>query len=169
VNLSKTLLICCAASALAVQAATLITFEGLADQALVGDYYNGGAGGRFGVSFNKRFQAIVDPVAGGGTVASIRPGAGSSAIINVLDGFDTSLTLSYSGPGTTVVLYDKPNARGTQLSFATLNPTPAGALLSPATIRFEGRARSILFGFVGYRARQTFIDNLTLGDAGPSR
>lgn len=162
VKLTTVLLAGFLATAVPGESATSITFEGVPDKTPVGDYYNGGAGGSLGVSFNKRFQAIMT-ADNGGTVAAISGGSGSSAIINIPAGFEASLSLLYSGPGNTVVLFDRPDAKGTQLSQTTLSATAPNSGLSPATIRFSGKARSILFGFVGFGARKTVVDNLEFG------
>src|SRR4051794_40947859 len=119
-RLSATLLFAGTLASGVANATTLITFEGLANNTAVGNYYNGGAGGDLGITLNDRFQALIDSDAGGtgvfggepspSTVAMIRPASGSSAVIDLGGGFQGSLSLFYSGPGNTVLLFDQTEA-----------------------------------------------------------
>ncbi|MDQ1474040.1 MAG: hypothetical protein QOJ99_5520 [Bryobacterales bacterium] len=173
-------------TAVAARSGTLITFEGLSDRSLIDDFYNGGAGGSLGISFNDRFRALIDSDVGGtgvfggepspSTVAVISPGSGSSAIINVPAGFETSFSLSYSGPGNTVLVFNAPNAQGAVIGFGVLSATPSSDVFvtttvtdfrSPGPIAVSIAARSVLFGFVGFGAQQTLVDNLEFGPAVP--
>jgi len=155
----------------------LLTFEGISNATLVDDFYNGGAGGSLGITFNFRFQALVASTAGGtgnfsgepspSTAALVTPGSGSSAVLSIPAGFDTSFSLFYSGPGNTIVFFDAVNAGGSQLGLFTLPATASSSAFQQQTFSFSGTARSVLFGFVDFVPQQTFIDNLQFGPAVP--
>jgi len=148
------------------RADTLITFEGLSNNSALGDFYPG-------ISFNSRFVALIDSDAGGtgifggepsaATVATITPGSTSAAVINIPAGFTSSLSLYYSGPGNTVLLFDQTDAQGSQLSLTSLPGTSSVNQFLPTTVNFSGTARSVMFGFVDFGAQQTFVDDVRLG------
>lgn len=161
----------------------VLDFEGLGDNAPVGEFYNGGGGTDYGISFSTNSLAIIDSDAGGTGNFGGEPSAstilffidGASATMNVPDGFSTGFSFYYTAinnPGT-VVVYEGLNGTGTVL--ATLNlpvtptngaPDPTGTFspLLPIGVAFSGIARSVDFGGT---INQVGFDNITLGAATP--
>src|SRR3982751_504009 len=45
---------------------TQLTFEGLSDEQVIGNYYNGGAGGSLGITFGTTALGLITSQAGGG-------------------------------------------------------------------------------------------------------
>ena len=161
----------------------LLDFEGLGDNVPVGEFYNGGGGADYGISFSTNSLAVIDSDAGGSGNFGGEPSAstilffvnGASATMNVPAGFSTGFSFFYTAinsPGT-IVVYDGPNATGNVL--ATLNlpitptngaPDPTGVFspLLPIGVSFAGIARSVDFGGT---INQVGFDNITLGAATP--
>jgi hypothetical protein len=160
----------------AAQAATVLTFEGLADQASIGDFYNGGAGGNFGIQFGADSLALIEASAGGSgnftnppspvTVAFFLAGPGD--VMNVAAGFTTGFSFFYAdqvGFTGTVTVWSGLDGTGTQLASLDLPPTPNPYnVWVPMGVSFAGTAESAVFGgaanFIGF-------DNITLGSAIP--
>lgn len=172
-----------AASMLAATSASaeIITldFEGLGNGVSVGNFYNGGGGTNYGVSFSPATLAIIDEDAGGtGNIAN-EPSASTimffldanNAILNFAAGFDTGFSFFYtSSTAASVNVYDGVDGTGTLL--ATLNllaqfnqncsgdPNGGFCNWSAIGVTFEGVAKSIDFGGT---ANQTGFDNITFG------
>jgi hypothetical protein len=173
-----------------------LTFEGLASPAnpevLIGNYYNGGAGPNYGITFSPNAGALCyntasqtcsntsrgglgDPNSQGGGLDFLN---GSSAYLNDAAGFTTGFSLFYSAPyfGGSVGVYSGLNGTGTLLTTLTLGTTPIGACdttfsrgagycpFVPVGSTFAGTAQSILFsGTPNYIE----FDDVTFGSATP--
>ena len=101
-----------------------LDFEGIGDFNPVGDYYNGGGGTNYGVSFSEATLALVDADAGGSGNFANEPSAdtimffldASSAVLNVAAGFQTGFSFYYSSSTVaTVTVYDGLNKTGNVL------------------------------------------------------
>jgi hypothetical protein len=170
------LLISLLASSIAEAAPVVLTFEGLGNQAPIGDYYNGGAGGNFGVSFGSDSLAIISTTAGGtgnftnapsgSTIAFFLSGPGD--VMNVAAGFTTGFSFYYAdqvGFTGSVDVYSGLNGTGTLLASLSLPSTPNPYnVFVPTGVSFIGTAESVIFGgsanFIGF-------DNITLGSNTP--
>ncbi|HVO57504.1 MAG TPA: PEP-CTERM sorting domain-containing protein [Dongiaceae bacterium] len=174
-------LICTFCATQAKADTVVLTFEGLGDQAAIGDYYNGGAGGNLGISFGADSLSIISRDAGGSgnfsnapsgnTIAFFLSGAGD--VMNVAAGFTTGFSFFYSAafPGS-VNVYSGLNGTGTLLASlnldANLGATCTGAgpycVWTPVGVSFGGTAESVVFSgsanYIGF-------DNITLGSSTP--
>ena len=163
-------------------AVIVLDFEGVGDNP-VGDYYNGGAGPNYGVSFSPATLAIVDADAGGGGNFANEPSPNTimffleadNAILNFAAGFDTGFSFFYSSStAASVNVYDGLDGTGNLLGTLSLTAQgfdnctgdPSGDFCnwSPVGVSFAGTARSINFGGT---ANQTGFDNITFGSASP--
>jgi hypothetical protein len=165
-------------------AASVITldFEGLGNLAPVEDFYNGGGGTNFGVSFSSNALAIVDQDAGGTGNFGNEPTpetvlfflTGPAATLNYAAGFTTGFSFFYSAinnPGS-ISVYDGLDATGNVLATLFLPTTPQGSgdpsgdfnVFVPIGVNFSGTARSIDFGGT---VNQIGFDNITFGSATP--
>jgi hypothetical protein len=175
-------------------AAAVLTFEGLKDLESVLNFYDGGAGslGSVGPDWNIVFGpetvALRDRDAGGSGNFANEPSpdtiafflAGDFVIMNVLDGFNNSLSFFYTTfANAAVAVYDGFGATGNLLGFTILlaqgtdrngctlpgDPTGIFNCWDPASIQFAGTARSVRF--LG-SAQQTGFDQLVLGIPEPA-
>jgi len=176
-----------AATALSVFAlpahAAVITldFEGLSDQEAVGNFYNGGMGTNYGVTFSADALALIDGDAGGSGNFANEPSAstvmfflsGSTPILNYAAGFDTGFSFFYSSSApVTVNIFDGLNGTGNLLGSINLTAQfdqncagdPAGDYCNWTNVgvAFAGVARSIDFGGA---PDETAFDNITFGSA----
>jgi len=165
---------------------TQLTFEGLADNQVIGNYYNGGAGGNLGVTFGNTAQGLIAYDAGGsGNFQSAPSGvtimyfpSATNAYMNVAGGFDTGFSLFYSAIiyGGSVSIYDGFDGTGNLLGTVTLPTTPSqpgtpgcpsSAQYCPfeaASLAFAGTGHSAVFtGSANYIA----FDNVTFGSTSP--
>jgi hypothetical protein len=161
-----------------------LDFEGLGNLSKIGNFYNGGAGTDYGVSFSDNALAIIDADAGGtGNIGGLPSPdtamfflGGSAAIMNVEDGFDTGFSFFYSAvvdPGY-VEIYDDVNGSGNRLAYMSLAVTPFNGSPDPTGVyspflpvlgmEFEGIAKSVVFGGV---IDKIGFDNVTFGSAVP--
>jgi hypothetical protein len=162
----------------------VLDFEGIEDQASVGDFYDGGEGGEeFGIVFSLNALALEDSDQGGFGNFANEPSedtimfflGGISAILNREAGFDTGISFFYSSQADAVVrVFSGLDATGDLL--ATLNIAaqfadnctgdPSGVFCNFTEVgaSFAGIARSIDFGGA---VNQTGFDDITLGSAGP--
>jgi hypothetical protein len=140
--------------------AVVLTFEGLNDRSSVGNFYNGGTGGNFGITFNNSYAAT-ETAAGGSAPYITEPSrvtsisfydreysAWNTGGMNVADGFITELSLFYSSPQVpvTVTIYDDVYGSGNILtSFVLTAALPAYSSFTPVTIPFTGTAYSVTF------------------------
>jgi hypothetical protein len=157
-------------------APVVLTFEGLGDEAPIGDFYNGGAGGNFGISFGADSLAIIEDSAGGTgnfsnppsgvTVAFFLSGPGD--VMDVAAGFDTGFSFFYAdqvGFTGSVTVWSGLDGTGTELASLTLNSTPDPYnVWVPIGVSFAGVAESAVFGG---SANFIAFDNITLGSATP--
>jgi len=178
---------------LSTQAAAAVfqlTFEGLQDQELVQEFYNGGTGSlgssgpNYGVSFSSSGLAAIDSDAGGSAAIANEPSpstivswlAGPSVVMNVAAGFTTGFSFYYSSStAATVTVYDGLNATGNVLATINLSaqhtsgctgdPTGTFCNWDPAGASFSGTARSVDFSGT---ANLTGYDNITFGTATPN-
>jgi hypothetical protein len=169
-----------ALSSVAVERASantvVLTFEGLADESPIGNFYNGGAGGNYGITFGSDSLAIIS-LAGGGsgnfsnnpsgdTVAFFLSGPGD--VMDVAAGFDTGFSFYYAdqvGYTGSVTVWSGLDGTGTQLASLSLPSTPDPyTVWVPIGVSFGGTAQSVVFsGSANYIA----FDNITLGSSVP--
>ena len=161
----------------------VLDFEGIANQTVVGNFYNGGAGTNYGVEFSPATLALMDADAGGGGNFANEPSPdtimffldANNAILNFASGFDTGFSFFYSSSTTaTVTVYDAVGATGNILGTLSLDaqgfnqcvgdPTGGFCNWSPVGVAFAGTARSIDFGGT---ANQTGFDDITFGSVNP--
>lgn len=151
-----------------------LTFEGVGNFGSVQNFYSSQ-----GITFSSNALGLVDSDAGGSGNFGGEPSAsttmfflsGSSAIMNVLDGFENQLSFFYSSPSYTqnVTIFDGLNSSGNVLASVTLGTTPVNGAPDPtggysplisSTISFSGEAKSVSFGSV---AGYVVYDDITLG------
>ena len=167
-------------------AEVMLDFEGIANGAAVGNYYNGAVGGgtNYGISFSPATLASIDCDVPGvdqnncGNFAN-EPSASTimfftsanNAILTVAAGFVDRFSFFYSSlTAAQVTVWDGLNGTGNLLATinitnqATLNCTgdPTGAFCNWTSVSsmFNGVARSINFGGT---ANQTGFDNISFG------
>lgn len=171
-----------------------LDFEGIADQAMIQEFYNGGmdsagnSGTNFGVSFTDEARGLVDLQQGGSgdfenepspdTVLFFLNPAGA-AILNFAAGFSTGFSFFYSASDLAsaepvVTLYDGPDGTGTPLASLDLQfnwqndgcSTLNGLYCNwdPAGVAFDGTALSIVFAG---DANLVGFDNVTFGAINP--
>lgn len=172
-----------ASAAPASAAIVVLNFEGLGELEQVGNFYNGGAGMNFGVSFQPGAQARIDADAPG-------PGAGnfanepsestimffptaSNAVMNYAAGFDTGFSFFYtSAVAATVRVFSGENLTGDLLGTVNLmaqhddgcvgDPNGTFCNWTNVGVAFGGTARSVDFaGAAGF----TGFDDITFGSA----
>jgi hypothetical protein len=115
----------------------LLTFEGLSNEQRIGDFYNGGLGGDFGISFTRTAVGLIDRDAGGSGGFANEPSPSTvlnwfdvgRGFANVHGGFD-QVSFFYSQPdgpptqsGFIVTAYEGLNGSGAELGSWTLNKT----------------------------------------------
>jgi len=171
-------------SAMASANVITLTFEGLGDGATIGNWYNGGGGGNFGITFGSDSLALISGAAGGGgnfsgsptmpTIAFFLSGPGD--VMDVPAGFTTGFSFFYSAivyPGS-VTVYDGLDGTGSILATLALPVTPSGGAPEctygaycpwfPVGVSFAGTAQSVVFSgaadYIGF-------DNITLGSETP--
>ena len=164
-------------------AVTVLTFEGVGDRQPIANFYNGGAGGNLGITMSPNSLAIVDADAGGTGNFGGEPSSstalfflnGTSAVMNVADGFDTGFSFFYTAivsPGSLHV-FDGLDGTGNLLTELILPltpfsgaPDPSGQFspFLPIGVAFDGIARSISFAGV---QNQIAFDDVTFGSVTP--
>ncbi len=161
-----------------------LDFEGIGNLNQIGNFYNGGAGTNYGVSFSDNALGLIDSDAGGtGNIGGLPSPdtamfflGGSAATMNVEAGFDTGFSFFYSAvadPGY-VEIYDDLNGTGNRLAYMNLpltpfngSPDPTGVyspFLPVIGVEFAGIAKSVVFGGV---IDKIGFDNVTFGSAVP--
>ncbi len=154
-----------------------LDFEGVGNGNPIGNFYNGGAGTNYGVSFSDDALAIVDSDVIGGTGGNFggEPSpstvmfflSGSEARMTVAAGFDTGFSFWYSAinnPGS-VSVYDINNVLLTSLDLPTTpsdggDPTGAFSPFYQLGVGFAGTASYVSFAGV---ENQIAFDNVTFG------
>jgi len=171
---------------IASSAVVTLTFEGIANGAPVGNFYNGGGGAsnNFGVTFSPATLALVDSDAGGGGNFANEPTGdtimffedANNAILTFAAGFTTGFSFFYSSAvATTVNVFDGLNGTGNNLGSLVLaaqfngnncagDPTGVYCNWTSVGVAFAGTAKSINFGGA---ASVTGFDNITFGSATP--
>ena len=120
----------------ASSSAEVLTFDGLASNERLQQYYNGGAGSLgsvgpdYGVVFNTDARALRDSDAGGSGLFANEPSASGvlifqsasgAAVVNMPDGISDALSLSYSASReASVTVYDGADGTGAILASVTL-------------------------------------------------
>lgn len=170
-----------------------LTFEGIASPAnpnpAIGNYYNGGAGPNYGITFSSNALAIClntttvncsntsrgglgDPNSQGGGLFFL---SGSSTYLDDAAGFTTGFSLNYTAVSQTGSLgvYSGLDGTGTLLATLNLALTSTGSCSGynapfcpfvPVGVAFTGTAESIAFSGV---ANQIVFDDVTFGSTTP--
>jgi hypothetical protein len=164
-------------------AVIVLTFEGVGDLNSVGEFYNGGGGPDYGVSFSPETLALVDSDAGGNGSFANEPSPSTvmffleadEAVLNVAAGFRTGFSFFYSAAEAgSVRVYSGVDGTGSLLASLDLvaqfdqgcsgDPTGDYCNWTPVGVLFAGIARSIDFGgaanFIGF-------DDITFGSDKP--
>lgn len=154
-----------------------LTFEGAGDLQDVGDFYNGGPGGNYGVSFVGADSWISSSAEGGSANFANAP-SGVTAIalrefpsftMNVYNGFVGMLTFFYASPyvSASIAIYAGLNGSGELLASAFLPITYSeflpGQGYSPFVdweLGFEGVGLSAVFGISPGRGNM-FVDDIS--------
>lgn len=161
-----------------------LTFEGIQNNTAVGNFYAGGGGTNYGISFNSAALALVDADAGGfgnfanepseGTVMFFTEG--NNAILNKGSGFSEGFSFYYSSSrAVSVNVYDGVNASGNIIATLQLgaqsnanncggDPTGDYCNWTTVGVTFAGTAKSIDFGGT---AGNVAFDNITFGSVTP--
>lgn len=166
-------------AATAQAAPIVLNFEGVGNGQAVGNFYNGGAGTNYGISFSPDTLAIVDSDAGGGGNFANEPSPntimfftnGNNAILNFAAGFNTGFSFFYTSSTAAVVnVYDGLNGAGNLLGSLNLtaqfqdncsgDPNGTFCNWTDVGVAFSGTAKSINFGGT---ANQSAFDDITLG------
>lgn len=158
----------------------VLTFEGVGNQATIGDFYNGGtdsagnSGTNYGIGFSNNSLGLIEFGAGGtGNFTNAPSGdtvlfflSGGAATMNVAGGFDTGFSFYYASTVAGFInVYDGLNATGNVLATLNLSATPnPWNEWSPIGVSFSGIAKSVDFGGT---VNQVAFDNITLGAAIP--
>lgn len=161
----------------------VLDFEGIGNQLPVGNYYNGGGGPNYGVSFSDATLAIIDQDSGGTGNFANEPSPNTimffldanNAILDFAAGFDTGFSFFYtSSTAASVTVWSEVGGTGELLGTLDLlaqfsdNCTgdPSGQFCNwtAVGVNFDGIARSINFGGT---ANQTGFDNITFGSEIP--
>jgi len=153
-----------------------LTFEGVGDNAQIGNYYNGGGGGNYGITFGPDSLGLISSADGGSGNFSNNPSGdtiayfltGPGDVMDVAAGFTTGFSFYYAEQiGTTgsVSVYSGLDGTGTLLASLILLPTanPYNVWV-PIGVGFAGTAESVIFtgaaNYIGF-------DNITLGASSP--
>jgi hypothetical protein len=162
-----------------------LTFEGIGDEAPVGNYYNGGAGTNYGIQFGVDSLALISEADGGSGNFDGNPSgdtilfflSGPGDVMDVAAGFTTGFSFYYSAvnEGGTVTVYSGLDGTGSVLSSLVLPTTPEGGAgcsgsyafcpWEPFGVTFSGTAMSVDFSGT---ANQIGFDNVTLGSSTPT-
>ena len=159
-----------------------LDFEGIGDQEAIGDFYNGGGGEDFGVTFSDNALGVIDADAGGNGNFGNEPTpdtimfflTGDAATLNFTEGFETGFSFFYTAindPGN-IDVYDGVGATGSILASLDLPTTPSETgdptgdfnVFEPIGVEFSGVAKSIDFGGT---IDQIGFDNITFGSGTP--
>jgi len=173
-------------SALAANAGVVtLTFEGLGDQTAVGNYYGGGAGPNYGITFGVDSLAIISNQNGGTGNFNLEPSCctvlffltGPGDIMDVSAGFTNGFSFYYTAAydAGSVSVYSGLDGTGSLLASLALPVTGDGASVSgcagtdfcpftPIGVTFSGTAESVDFSGT---ANEIAFDNVTLGSSTP--
>jgi hypothetical protein len=168
----------------AAQAAVVLDFEGIGHLGQVGDFYNGGAGPNYGISFSSNSLICLDQdAAGGGCNIANEPSgeagmfflSGGAATMNVAAGFEDGFSFFYTAAvAATVRVYDGLNGTGNLLAVLQLSaqnsnncvgdPNGSYCNWTAVGVEFDGIAKSVDFGGT---ANFVVFDDITVGAAIP--
>ena len=177
-------LIACLTFASSARAAVIVLdFEGIANLASVGSFYNGVGGPDHDIVFSNNALALIDADAGGtGNTANEPSGQttlvfldGPQTTMNVLNGFTTGFSFFYAAPffPGTVNVYDGPDGTGNVLASLNLatnsdscggDPSGQYNCWTAIGVPFAGTAFSVGFGG---SANYIVFDDITLGSERP--
>lgn len=169
---------CVAVAGTANANVVFLNFEGLADGEVIGNFYNGGAGGNLGVTFGTTALGLIDADAGGTGNFENEPSADTimyfptttNAYMDVAGGFTTAFSCFYTSFTSSgmIEVFDGPG--GTGNSLGSVNLTPLGSD-GPAdgdfdrwalvAVVFNGTAQSVVYSGA---ANQMGFDNVTFGN-----
>ena len=155
-----------------------LDFEGIADNISVADFYNGGGGTNYGVSFSSGVAQVDSDAGGSGDIAN-EPSPSTvllfldgtqSSFLNYAPGFNTSVSFFYSAvTDANVNVYTDINGGGSLLGSIALtsqfdlgcNGDPTGTFcnFTLASLIFTGTGKSIDFGET---LNQVAFDNIAL-------
>ena len=157
-----------------------LNFEGIGTNVPIGDYYNGGAGPNYGVSFSSNALAIIENGYGGTGNFTNEPSPYAclffmtgSPVMNVAAGFTTGFSFYFTSSNTiTLFVYDGLDGTGNLLASQSFpvnyqNGGCSGAGFchwDPVGIGFSGTAKSIVFTGA---ANQCGFDDVTFGSITP--
>lgn len=168
-RLAVVLFVLCMFGALLVPAAhatpVLLTFAGLNDLQAIGNYYNGGAGTNYGISFSSDVYALKSVFQGGAGGFNPDPsntpamfimgtnGANVTGVMNVGPGFSNGISFFYTAAfSETVTVWSGANGTGTVLATITLSPNngsctgfPSYCNWSGVGLSFTGTGKSVTF------------------------
>jgi hypothetical protein len=161
----------------------LLTFAGLKDGQLVGNFYNGGGPSNtpnFGVTFSSNFYGLLPTSRGGAGNFSSTPfdnpaifilgTTGSPAIgsLNVTNGFSSGINFFYTAAfRETITIWSGANGTGTVLATLALAPNDGNCTTgycnwTDASLSFSGTAQSVTFSGA---ANGIGISDITLGQS----
>lgn len=147
---SIAVLLACLTGYSCVAAVFTLTFEGLTPGAFVGNYYNGEAGGDYGIAFYTSDKAPVadGPVADAPSPTIVmRPGNvySPTTCMNVANGLLNAVTFSYLAPTQPgqLEVWSGIDGTGTMLGSLVLDET---STWTEQTLSFSGLAQSVHFG-----------------------
>ena len=168
-----------------------LDFEGIGNNARVLDFYNGGAGTNYGISFDNNARGSVDKDAGGTgqfanepSPSTVLDAGGTGTNMNVASGFIDTLSFFYAASTSnqtgSVSIFDGFNGTGNLLASLIL-PLTEGGMGDPdggpqggfntfvqRSLSFNGIARSVNFGRTPNQpntANQVLFDNVSLNTA----
>lgn len=169
------------ASLVSASSVDLMSFSGLQDGQLVGNYYNGGGGPNFGVSFSSNIYALKPVSEGGsgnfsptlfGTPAIFISGTAGSMVtgtMNVTGGFSSGINFFYTAAfGETVTVWSGANGTGTVLATIALAANDGNCATvgycnwTNVRLSFSGTAASVTFSGP---ANGIGISDMTIGQS----
>jgi len=147
----------------------LLTFSGLQDLQAIGNYYDGGAGTNYGISFSSNVYALTSVYQGGAGGFMPDPtrspamfimgntGTNAVGIMNVGPGFSNGISFFYTAGFTeTVTVWSGANGTGTVLATINLSPNngsctgfPSYCNWSGVGLSFTGTGKSVTFSGPG--------------------
>ncbi|MGA7220232.1 MAG: hypothetical protein WBX38_18085 [Candidatus Sulfotelmatobacter sp.] len=164
VTLALSVWVLLSASFAAAGSTELLTFAGLQNGQLVGNFYNGSglaSTPNYGVVFSSNFYGALPTSQGGGGNFSPTPlnmhaifftASASPTYLSVANGFSSGINFFYtSGFQETVTVWSGANGTGTVLATINLAPNnpancvPAFCTWSDVSINFSGSAESVTF------------------------
>jgi hypothetical protein len=164
----------------------VLSFDGIGNLVSVGNYYDGGPGGNFGIVFSPNALGLVNLSAGGSGNEDSDPDgdhtcmvflSGAAATMNVLGGFDTGFSFFHANPyqSGSVTVWSGLDGTGSLLATLFIPTTLDGVLHGhptnfsmwvPEGINFAGTAHSVNFGGT---ENQIVYDAITIGSATPGK